>query len=68
MKPVFAAFAAALLLGMIGCANEGPTSEELGDQLSRGVRGEGQITPDIDRTNDPYVRPRGGGVDPQPRG
>ena len=68
MKPVFASFTAALLLGFVGCANEGPTGEEIGDQLSRGVRGEGQITPEIDRTNDPYVRPRGGGVDPQPRG
>ena len=68
MKPVFAPITAILLLGMIGCANEGPTGEEVGQQLSRGVRGEGQITPDIDRTNDPYVRPRGGGIDPQPRG
>ena len=52
---------------MLGCANEGPTGEELGEQLSRGVRGEGQLTPEIDRTNDPYVRSRGGGIDPQPR-
>ena len=68
MKPVFTAFAAALLLFVLGCANEGPTGEELGEQFSRGMRGEGQITPEIDRTNDPYVRPRGGGIDPQPRG
>jgi hypothetical protein len=43
-----------------GCANEGPTSQEVGEQLSRGVRGEGQVTPDIDRSDDPYVKPRGG--------
>jgi len=43
-----------------GCANEGPTSEELGDQLQRGVRGQGRITPDVDRSTDPYVKPREG--------
>ncbi|MDQ6860820.1 MAG: hypothetical protein M3032_06660 [Verrucomicrobiota bacterium] len=60
MKPVHLALSAALLLGVFGCANEGPTSEELGQQLSRGVRGEGQVTPDVDRSDDPYVKPRGG--------
>ncbi len=68
MKPVIVSLATALSLGLLGCANEGPTGEELGQQFSRGVRGEGQVMPDIDRTNDPYVRPRGGGIDPQPRG
>jgi hypothetical protein len=59
-------FAAALCL--VGCANEGPTGEELQEQMSRGMRGEGQVTPEIDRTNDPYVRPRegaGGGAPPR---
>lgn len=50
------------MLGMIGCANEGPTGPELQEQIARGVRGEGQLGPEIDRTNDPYVRPR----DPTP--
>ncbi|MDQ6656017.1 MAG: hypothetical protein M3Y80_09410 [Verrucomicrobiota bacterium] len=57
LLPVFALCASSFLFG---CANEGPTSEELGEQFGRGVRGEGQLTPDIDRTNDPYVKPRGG--------
>ena len=61
MKPVCVALASAFLLG---CASEGPTSEELGQQFSRGMRGEGQVTPDIDRTGDPYVKPREGRPDP----
>ena len=61
MKPLFVALAFALFLG---CANEGPTGEELGDQFSRGLRGEGQVMPDIDRTGDPYVKPREGRPDP----
>ncbi len=60
MKPVRLACASALLLAFFGCANEGPTSQELGDQFSRGVRGEGRVTPDVDRSDDPYVKPRGG--------
>lgn len=60
MKPVYVALASAVVLGGFGCANEGPTSEELGQQFSRGVRGEGTVTPDIDRSNDPYVKPREG--------
>ncbi len=50
----------ALLAGaLLGCANDGPTSQELGDQLGRGVRGEGQLGT-IDRSNDPYVKAREG--------
>jgi hypothetical protein len=60
MKAVHVALASALLLSVCGCANEGPTSQELGDQFQRGIRGEGQVTPDIDRSDDPYVKPRGG--------
>lgn len=60
MKGVFIALASAVMLGAIGCANEGPTGPELQDQLARGVRGEGQLTPDIDRSDDPYVKPREG--------
>jgi hypothetical protein len=57
LLPVFAL----LLSGFLaGCAGEGPTSQELGDQLGRGVRGEGQLSPDIDRSSDPYVKPREG--------
>ena len=46
--------------GLAGCANEGPTGQEVQEQLARGVRGEGQITADMDRTGDPYVKPREG--------
>ena len=60
MKAAFIAFACAVSLGVLGCANEGPTGEELQDQFGRGLRGEGRVTADIDRSNDPYVKPRGG--------
>jgi hypothetical protein len=60
VERLFTALAALATLWLIGCAHEGPTSEELQDQVGRGLRGEGQITPDIDRTGDPYVKPREG--------
>ena len=60
MKLLLAALLSAGALGVLGCANEGPTSEELQQRLGRGIRGEGQLTSDIDRTDDPYVKPRGG--------
>ena len=60
MKPIRIALAIAFLLGFIGCVNEGPTGEEVGQQLGRGIRGEGQLSPDIDRTGDPYVKTREG--------
>jgi hypothetical protein len=63
MKPVLLAFAAALACA--GCANEGPTAEELQDQVRRGASGQGTVMPDIDRTGDPYVKPREG--PPPPR-
>ncbi|CAN5732624.1 hypothetical protein BH20VER1_BH20VER1_12600 [soil metagenome] len=56
---LLAALAAAALLGFVGCATEGPTPEEVGEQFRRGAAGEGQLGP-IDRSNDPYVRPREG--------
>ena len=67
MRRLFAAlgFAGALFFG--ACANEGPTGEEFQEQVGRGLRGEGELGPGIDRTNDPYVRPRdGGGVGTPP--
>ncbi|MFN2507999.1 MAG: hypothetical protein ABR589_04420 [Chthoniobacterales bacterium] len=60
MKPLFLAPVVAGLLGFLGCANEGPTGEELQEQVGRGLRGEGTLSPDIDRTGDPYVKPREG--------
>ena len=65
MKPVLVALASVFFLGFVGCANEGPTSAELGDQLGRGIRGEGQLSTDIDRTGDPYVKPREGAPPPK---
>jgi hypothetical protein len=41
-----------------GCAEDGPSTEEVGEQLQRGVTGKGQIG-DINRADDPYVKPRG---------
>ncbi|MGZ5018906.1 MAG: hypothetical protein ACXWAV_00595 [Chthoniobacterales bacterium] len=61
MKPILVALASAFLLGFIGCANEGPTGEEVGSQLGRGIRGEGRLSTDVDRSDDPYVKPRAGG-------
>jgi hypothetical protein len=60
----FAALGFASLLFLGACANEGPTGEELQEQVGRGLRGEGQLSPDLDRTNDPYVRPREGAGTP----
>jgi hypothetical protein len=65
MKPILVALASAFLIGFVGCANEGPTSAELGDQFGRGIRGQGQISADIDRTGDPYVKPREGAPPPK---
>ena len=60
MERLFIAFALVGVLGLASCANEGPTADELGQRLQKGVRGEGQLSPDIDRTNDPYVKTREG--------
>ncbi len=60
MKHLFAALALAGVLGFAGCAGEGPTSDELQEQVGRGLRGEGTLSTDIDRTGDPYVTPREG--------
>lgn len=60
MKRLFTLGALAGLLSMIGCAGDGPTTDEVQEQLRKGVSGEGQITEQIDRTGDPYVRPREG--------
>ena len=60
MKPLLAALSVAGVLSFVGCANEGPTAEELQDQVRRGATGQGQVMPEIDRTGDPYVRPREG--------
>ena len=65
MKRLLSAFASAAMLCFVGCANEGPTAAELQEQVGRGLRGEGQLSTDIDRTGDPYVRPREGA--PAPR-
>ncbi len=65
MKPVLVALASAFLLSFLGCANEGPTGAELQDQLGRGIRGEGRVSEDVDRTGDPYVKPREGAPPPR---
>ena len=59
------ALALAGLLCIGGCAIEGPTGQEVQEQLGRGVRGEGQLSSDVDRTGDPYVRPREGAPPPR---
>ncbi len=60
MKAVFASITSAGALCLAGCANEGPTAEELEEKFRRGATGHGQLTPDIDRSDDPYVKPREG--------
>lgn len=64
MKAVFAAITAGILF-LAGCVSDGPTPEELQAQLQRGATGQGQLTPDIDRSSDPYVKPRGGRPGPR---
>ena len=63
MRAVFAALVIASALALAGCANDGPTSEEVQAQLQRGATGHGQLTPDVDRSDDPYVKPREGRPD-----
>jgi hypothetical protein len=58
VKQIFTAAVSAWFIFAVGCATEGPTAEELQEQVRRGVSGEGRVTPEIDRTNDPYVKPR----------
>ena len=65
MKLVLLVAVSATALSFAGCANEGPTAEELQDQMRRGATGQGTVMPDIDRSGDPYVRPREG--PPPPR-
>lgn len=65
MKPILALLTLAAALGCAGCANEGPTTDELQDQFGRGIRGEGRVTSDIDRSDDPYVKPREGAPPPR---
>ncbi|MBA3883307.1 MAG: hypothetical protein H0X73_11480 [Chthoniobacterales bacterium] len=60
MRAIFPLFVAAGAFCIAACANDGPTGEEVQQQLQRGMTGQGQLTPDIDRTGDPYVKPRGG--------
>jgi hypothetical protein len=57
--------ACASLLCFLGCASEGPTGPELQEQLRKGVSGEGQITEDVNRSDDPYVKPREGRPGPR---
>ncbi len=58
MKPLLMCVASLGALCFVSCANEGPTAEELQEQLRRGASGQGQVMPDIDRTGDPYMKPR----------
>jgi hypothetical protein len=65
LKALSAAFSIASAVLLIacaiftaGCAEDGPSTQEVGEQLQRGVTGKGQIG-DINRADDPYVKPRG---------
>ena len=59
MKPVLVALLCVFLLGAAGCSGDGPSGSELGQQFGRGIKGEGKLSEDVDRTDDPYVKPRG---------
>ncbi len=66
MKHSFTLLALAGILCFTGCASDGPSGEEIQEQLGRGIRGEGTVSPDIDRTGDPYVKSReGSGLSPE---
>ncbi len=60
MRAIFALFIIAAAFCIAACANDGPTPQEVQEQLQRGATGQGQLTPEIDRSGDPYVKPRGG--------
>jgi hypothetical protein len=65
MRAVFVALVTASTLALAACANDGPTAEEVQSQLQRGATGQGRLTPDVDRSDDPYVKPREGRPDPR---
>ncbi|MDQ6765392.1 MAG: hypothetical protein M3Z22_04740 [Verrucomicrobiota bacterium] len=65
MKRLVGLFALVSVVAMAGCANDGPTSEEVGQQVGRGLRGEGRLSTDVDRSDDPYVKPREGAPGPR---
>jgi hypothetical protein len=60
MRAVFVALVTASTVVLGACANDGPTTEEVQGQLQRGATGQGRLTPDVDRSDDPYVKPREG--------
>jgi hypothetical protein len=57
MKRAFASLTVAGALTFAGCADEleQPNSQEVGQRLERGFRGEGTLGP-RDRSDDPYLR------------
>jgi hypothetical protein len=64
MRAVFivaATLAAAFAFG--SCAEDGPTPNEVQQQLERGVTGQGQLTPGTDRGEDAHIKPRAGESD-----
>ena len=65
MERLSALLLAASLFCFVGCADEGPTSAELQEQLRKGVTGEGQLSEGVDRSDDPYVKPREGRPGPR---
>ncbi|MFN2477317.1 MAG: hypothetical protein ABR526_13370 [Chthoniobacterales bacterium] len=60
MRAVFAALVASSTLLLAACASDGPTTDEVQAQLQRGATGQGRLTADVDRSDDPYVKPREG--------
>lgn len=60
MQRLVALAGCAIALLLTSCAHQGPTAGEVQEQFRRGLSGEGRLGP-IDRSDDPYVRPRGSG-------
>jgi hypothetical protein len=67
MKRVFASLLMGSALMLAGCADEleQPTSQEVGEHIGRGIRGQGTIG-ERDRSDDPYLRSDSPGA-PEPR-
>lgn len=57
MKALVIAAALATLSGLAGCAEDGPTADEVQEQLRQGVTGQGQLTPGTDRGGIPHSTP-----------
>ncbi len=62
MKRLPLIFIGICAFGASACEQQdGPSADEVQAKLQRGITGQGQVNP-VDRSNDPYVKPRDSGT------